>query len=134
MSWLSDITDWVGSAFTGGESSSGDSSSSIWPSLIQAGTSLAGTYYYLQQNKEQNDQQIQMAKDRLAAELEMAKKAGGGGGGGSALAAAKLGALSQLYQNWGQLASKAAESESQAAQMTGKLATDPIIARLGALR
>lgn len=118
-----------------GDKSSPDSGPSIWPSIIQAGTSLAGTYFQLSQNKEQNAAQIQFAKDKLAAELAAAGKGGGGGGGsGAALQIAKMGNLAQLYQNWGQLAAKAAESEAQSAQATGRLGTDPIIARLGVLR
>jgi len=111
---------------------------SIWPSIIQAGTSLAGTYFQLDQNRDMNEAQIALAKDELAAKLALAAKGGGGGGGGggsgAALQIAKMGNLAQLYQNWGQLAAKAAESESQSAQATGRLATDPIIARLGVLR
>lgn len=119
----------------GGGSNSGPS---IWPSIIQAGTSLAGTYFQLDQNRDMNEAQIALAKDELAAKLALAAKGGGGGGGGggagNALQIAKMGNLAQLYQNWGQLAAKAAESESQSAQATGRLATDPIIARLGVLR
>ena len=135
MSWLSDLTDAIG--LTGGSSSDGPS---IWPSVIQAGTSLAGTYFGLKQGKEQSETQLQFAQDKLAAELAAAaakgggKGGGGGGGGGNALALARMNNLAALYQNWGQLAAKAAESEAQTAQATGRLATDPIIARLGVLR
>ena len=131
MSWLSDLADTIG---LGGGASSGPS---IWPSIIQAGTSLAGTYFQLDQNKDMNNAQIQLAKDELAAKLALAAKGGGGGGGGgsgNALQIARMGNLAQLYQNWGQLAAKAAESESQSAQATGRLGTDPVIARLGVLR
>lgn len=130
MSLLSDFAEAIG--LSGGGASGG---ASLWPSIIQAGTSLAGTYFQLSQNKDANDAQIQFAKDKLAAELAAASKGGGGGGGaGNALQIARMGNLAQLYQNWGQLAAKAAESESQSAQATGRLATDPIIARLGVLR
>ena len=131
MSWLSDLAETIG--LTGGDSGG----PSIWPSIIEAGTSLAGTYFQLSQNKEQNEAQIQFAKDKLAAELAAAGKGGGkggGGGAGNALQIARMGNLAQLYQNWGQLAAKAAESESQSAQATGRLGTDPLIARLGVLR
>ena len=147
MSWLSDISDYIGLTkegnFGGGSPSAGStnpgssassSEASIWPSLIEAGTGLAGTYFTLSEDKAMNDQQIQLAKDELAAKLAAAKGGGGGGGSGNAVRLAKMGHLSQLYQNWGQLAAKAAESESQAAQATGRLGTDPIIARLGVLR
>lgn len=135
MSWLSSLFE------GGGESSSASSGgASIWPSIIAAGASLAGTYFQLNQNKQINASQIELAQRELdakiAAEAAAAAKGSGGGGGGSgaALQIAKMGNLSQLYQNWGQLAAKAAESESQSAQATGRLATDPIIARLGVLR
>lgn len=134
----------LASAFgLGGDSSSNSGGgASIWPSVIQAGTSLAATYFQLKQNKTQNAAELQFAQDKLAAEIAAAaaKGSGGGGGGGggggagNAMAIARMNNLSALYQNWGQLASKAAESEAQSAQATGRLATDPIIARLGVLR
>lgn len=118
----------------GGSDDKSSGGASIWPSVISAGTQLAGTYFSLKQNKEINDQNIALAQAKLEAEKELAAKGGGGGGSGQGLAIARLNNLGALYQNWGQLAAKAAETESQAAQATGRLATDPIIARLGAIR
>ena len=59
---------------------------------------------------------------------------GGGGGSGQGLAIARMNNLGALYQNWGQLAAKAADSEGSTAIAGGRLATDPIIARLGVLK
>lgn len=127
---------------TPGNSGSNDTifTPAFYGDIIKAGASLAGTYFTLQGNKEQNDAQIQLAKDKLAAEIAAANKAGGGkgggggGGAGAALQIAKMNNLSALYQNWGQLVEKGGEAQAQAAQATGKLGTDPIMARLGALR
>lgn len=133
MSWLSDITDAIG--ITGGATtpSTGANQTSIWPSLIEAGTSLAGVYFGQKGAKESNDLQMQIAKDKLAAELAAAGK-GGGGGGGNAMALAKLNNLAAMYQNYANLTQKGGTDLANSAQATGKLGTDPIIARLGALR
>lgn len=131
MSWLSDITDAIG--ITGGSSSSsGANQTSIWPSLINAGTSLAGVYFEQKGAKEANDLQMQIAKEKLAAELAAAGK--GGGGGGNAMALTKLNNLAQMYQNYANLTQKGGADLANSAQATGKLGTDPIIARLGVLR
>jgi len=104
-------------------------------SAINAGAGLAGTYFTIGANKENNEAQIQAAKDKLAAELALAGKGGGGGGGsGQGLQIAKMNNLANLYQNWGQLTQRGGEAASQAAISTGKNAIDPIIARLAALR
>jgi hypothetical protein len=130
MSWLSDAIEAIG-----GSGGAGGSSSSIWPSIIDAGTSLAGTYFTLQGNKQANDDSIALEKEKLAAQLALAASAGGGGGGGgSGLAIAKMNNLANLYQNWGALAQKGGETMSQAALGTGRLATDPITARLQVLK
>jgi hypothetical protein len=134
MSWLSDIGDTIGSIFdSGSTTSSGANQTSIWPSLIDAGAGLAGTYFTLKGNKEANDLQMQIAKDKLAAEL--AKGSGGsGGGGGNAMALAKLNNLAAMYQNYANLTQKGGTDLANTAATTGKLGTDPIIARLGVLR
>lgn len=133
MSWLSDLTDAIG--LTGGKKTNenGDQEgTSIWPSAIGAATQLAGTYFSLANNKEINDANIKQRQAEMEAAL--AAKGGGGGGGGSALAAAKLGALSNLYQNWGQLHSRAAQTQSNALLNTGRMGQDPLIARVSVLR
>lgn len=131
MSWLSDITDAIG--ITGDAPSSGANQTSIWPSLIDAGAGLAGTYFTLKGNKEANDLQMQIAKDKLAAELAKGS-GGGGGGGGNAMALAKLNNLAAMYQNYANLTQKGGTDLANTAATTGKLGTDPIIARLGVLR
>lgn len=101
---------------------------SLLPSIIEAGTSLAGTYFTLDQQKQANDQAIAMRQAELDAAKEAAKGGGGGGGG------QKLAALTSLYNNWASNAERSGESLSQSAQATGKMGQDPLIARLAALR
>jgi len=110
--------------------------------IIKAGAGLAGTYFTLKQNKEISDAQLQLAKDKMAAELALAGKkssggkggGGGGGGGNPALQIAKMNNLSALYQNWAQIMAKAAETQSGTALETGRNAAAPIIARAQVLR
>ena len=105
--------------------------------IVNAGAALAGTYFTLDANKQANEAQIKLAQDKLAAEQALAAASGGGGGGGgggAALQAAKLSNLSNLYQNWAAVRAKNADTEAQAAQMTGRLGQDPIIAALARLK
>lgn len=134
MSWLSDLTDAVG--LTGGKETdskgnASGSSASMWPSIINAGTSLAGTYFSLSQNKDINDANIKQRQAEMEAALA---KGGGGGGAGNGMAIAKMNNLANLYQNWGQLHSKAAQTQSNALINTGRMGQDPIIARASVLR
>ncbi len=134
-----DYASMLGAAVGGGGGDSGGGvSSSLVSGLINAGAGLAGTYFTVSANKEQNDAQIALAKEKLAAELALAKKGGGGGGGGGggnpALQIARMNNLSALYQNWGALVEKGGEAIGASAQNTGKLGQDPIVARLGVLR
>jgi len=105
--------------------------SSLLPSIIQAGTQLAGTYFNLDQAKQQGDQAIAMRQAELEAAKEAAAKGGGGGGGGGGQ---RLAALTSLYNNWAQLNQRSGESLAQTAQATGKMAQDPLIARASVLR
>ncbi len=102
--------------------------------IVNAGAALAGTYFTLDANKKANEAQIKLAQDKLAAEAAASGGGGGGGGSGAALQAAKLSNLSNLYQNWAAVRAKNAEAEAQAAQMTGRLGQDPIIAALSRLK
>lgn len=143
MSWISDATDWIGSAFDDDPVSSGSGggvvvpnnkqeggglwSSDLWGSVINAGVGLAGTYFKTSQDKKLAEA---YAKQRLA-EIEAAKKAGGGGGGGGA--SQKQALMAQMYNNWAALTQKSAAEQANTVLATGKLMQDPIISRAGRL-
>lgn len=69
-----------------GQKGGGIFGSDLWPSLIQAGTSLVGIYA---NQKEQRKLAEEYAKQRQA-ELEYAKSQAGGGGGASKATLAQL--------------------------------------------
>lgn len=128
---LSDITDVMfGTADKTVPNPGGaDFYSSLLPSIIKAGTELAGTYFTLDQNKQNNEQLIAQRQAEMEAALKAAKGGGGGGGGGQRLAA-----LTSLYNNWAALNQRSGESLAQTAQATGKMGQDPLIARASVLR
>lgn len=184
MSWLSDLVESIGSAFSG-SSSAGDLSSpnlttsdgfstpdltmpdwggsstgtiptpddskggfswgSLLPSLVTAGTGLAGVYGSMSNNsanlagqEQQAANQLAFDKEKLAAELQSAAGAAGAHvkaamiAAGATKAAARMNSLSNLYANWAGDKEKAGQSLEQGALELGKNATAPIMARLGA--
>jgi hypothetical protein len=133
MGWLDELGSSIfgsGGGNTVPSQGGADFYSSLLPSIIQAGTQLAGTYFNLDQAKREGDQAIAMRQAELEAAKEAAAKAGGGGGGGGQ----RLAALTSLYNNWAQINQRSGESLAQTAQATGKMAQDPLIARASVLR
>jgi hypothetical protein len=132
MSWLSDIGEFFGSGNTVPTQGGANFYASLLPSIISAGAGLAGTYFSLDQQKQSDEMNIAQRQAELEAAKEAAAKAGGGGGGAGN--AAKLGALTSLYNNWASNTERSGEALSASAQATGRLYQDPIMARLAALR
>lgn len=141
------MPDWGGSSSGSGSSSSsgGFSWGNLLPSLITAGTGLAGTYGSMSNNSANLASQEQQAanalawdKEKLAAQMKAA--AGEAGAkvkaaaimAGAQKAAARMSSLSNLYSNWASDKEKAGASLEQGALELGKNATAPIMQRLGA--
>lgn len=151
MSWLSSITNGIGSVFgdatlgddiggslpdftgtvpgIGKDPQKGGLDTGFYSSLLQGGLGLAGTYFSQSQNKSLAEA---AAKQRMA-EIAAANAKGGGGGGGAALKAAKMASLTSLYNNYANLTAQGGQAGMQGAIDTGKSASAPIIARLGRL-
>ncbi|OQB10436.1 MAG: hypothetical protein BWY21_00357 [Parcubacteria group bacterium ADurb.Bin216] len=130
------VVDFVGDLFGGGETAVpnvdpgqkggglfGDTN--FYSSLISAGTQLAGIYFKQTGDKELAEEAAKQRMKELAFAASQAKGGGGGGGGGSA----KTAALASMYQNWAALAQQGGELQSQRAIETGRLMSEPIIAR-----
>lgn len=152
MSWIGDITDWLGDAFTSGSDSGtvvsspdsgqkGDGSffnTNFYSGLLNAGTTLAGIYFKQTGDKKLAEEAAKQRMEELAFAAAHQKGGGGGGGGGggagAALQIAKMNNLSALYQNWAQLQEKAGESQGELAIAGGKLMTEPLITRAAVLK
>lgn len=160
MNWLSKITNGIGSLF--GDATAGDElanflpdfglggtgkGDSLWPSLIGAGTSLAGTYFGLDQQKNLAEQyaaqqQAQNAisekqfEEKLAADKELAGIAAGAHIKAAAIAAGaqKKNTLANMYNNWAALTEKGGEALGQSALDTGRNVISAITPRSSVLR
>jgi len=102
-------------------------------SVLKSGLSLAGTYYKQSQEKSLAEQYAVQKKAEMEAQLKLAALRGGGGGGGGGNPDARRALMAQMYSNWADRTVQSGQIQGQAAIETGKMAIDPIIARLGRL-
>lgn len=155
MSILSKLTNSIGSIF--GSPTLGDSISdellglggegSLWPSIIEAGAGLAGTYFGSQQNKQNSEayaaqqalqNELEQKKLDQVKEIEMAQIAGANERARIAAAAsagaARKSSLASLYNNWANLVARGGEAQASTALGTGKGITDAINTRAAVLK
>lgn len=132
MSWLSDIADGVGSIFGGGGGvvpSSNGGGGSIWPSLIEAGTGLAGIWA----NSNTAANQLEAYNKNAQLQYELAKQGGGGGSEAAKLEAMKRQTLAQLYSNYAQSVGEGAAGLGRTAMESAQIVGSPIVSGVRAL-
>lgn len=147
-SYLPDLPDLSG-IFGGGEEKQNDASSgtSLWPSIITAGTGLLNSYYTQSQNSSLAEEyakqqqaalaaQIALDEKKIAAQKEVAGMYAGAQVKAASIAAgaAKRNTLANLYNNWASNTEKGGEAEGQLAQNIGGMIGRSLDARQASLK
>lgn len=164
MSWLSELTNYIGGSVGLGDklgdsisdalpdlglfgNSPGGNQTSLWPSLITAGAGLANSYFqqssgadlaeqYAKQQQAMLEAQLAAEDRKLAAQKEVAAMYAGAQvkAAGIAAGSAKRNTLANLYNNWATLTQRAGESEGQMAQNIGAMVGRSLDARQASLK
>ena len=120
--------------------SSGNSNSLLWPSIIGAGTQLAGTYFdqsskkglaedYAKQQALANEQALTISREEMANRLEAARISAAAYAG-----SARKSALANLYSNWANVTQRGGEALGQESLEAGKNMTAGLVARASVLK
>lgn len=124
----------------GGSSGGGNTGVSLWPSIIGAGTQLAGSYFGQANSKENAEAYAQSVANQIAAQKELDEKKLQNAKdiaqiyAGASAGASRKSTLASLYNNWANNTAQGGANQAQAAIGTGKAITDGINARAAVLR
>lgn len=123
-----------------GGSGSSNTGVSMWPSIIGAGTQLAGGYFSQANSKENAEAFAQAQANQIAAEKEMQDKQLANSKdiasiyAGASAGASRKSTLASLYNNWANLTAQGGANQASSAIGAGKAITDGINARAAVLR